>query len=55
MTSELLIQYRRHREQGHTHSGALNALARRFSLDLATAGRVIERAERDYARRSEAA
>ena len=46
MTSYLLTEYRRHLEQGHTHRGALKALARRFSLDLATAGRVIERAER---------
>ncbi len=56
--SYLLTEYRRHREQGHTHRGALKALARRFSLDLATAGRVIERAERDDAkpnRRSEGA
>ncbi len=47
--SYLLVEYRRHRAQGHSHNGALKALARRFNLDLATAGRVIERAEHDEA------
>ena len=49
-------EYLKHRDQGHSHNGALLALSRRFNMDKATVGRVIERAERDDAtNRSEAA
>ncbi len=44
--SDLLAEYLTHREQGHGHHAALKALARRFDLDPATVGRVIDRAER---------
>ena len=44
--SDMRSEYRKHREQGHGHHAALKALARRFDLDPATVGRVIDRAER---------
>jgi len=54
--SHLLAEYRKHRDQGHGHHAALKALARRFDLDPATVGRVVDRAQRDDAtNRSEAA
>jgi hypothetical protein len=45
----LLAEYLKHRDQGHGHHGALKALARRFTLDHATAARVIDRAQRTQA------
>jgi hypothetical protein len=47
VTTDLLIEYRKHREQGHGHHAALKALARRFNFDPATVGRVVTRAERE--------
>jgi len=47
MTSDLLIQYRRHLEQGKSHTGALKALSEHYGFDFPTARRVIERAERE--------
>jgi hypothetical protein len=44
--TDLLIEYRRHRDQGHGHWAACLALARRFDMDKATVSRVIGRAER---------
>ncbi len=52
----LLKEYLTHREQGHGHHAALLALARRFTMDKATVGRVVDRAQRDDAtNRAEAA
>jgi hypothetical protein len=48
--TDLLTEYRKHRDQGHTHWAACIALARRFDLDKLTVNRVIERAERAEAR-----
>jgi hypothetical protein len=45
--TDLLHEYRKHRDQGHTHWAACIALARRFDLDKDTVNRVIARAERD--------
>ena len=42
----LLNEYLTHLAQGHGHPAALQALSRRFDLDKATVGRVIERAQR---------
>ena len=44
--TDLLIQYLKHRAQGHGHHAALKALARRFDMDKTTVDRVIERAQR---------
>ncbi len=46
VSTDLLIAYRIHRDQGHGHHAALKALARRFDIDKETVSRVIERAER---------
>jgi hypothetical protein len=43
--TEMLIESRKHREQGHGHTGALKALGRRFNFDYATASRIITRAQ----------
>jgi hypothetical protein len=43
--TDLLIEYLKHRDQGHSHHAALLALARRFDMDKGTVGRVIERAQ----------
>ncbi len=45
--THMLAEYRRHREQGHSHTGALKAISRRFDFDIATAGRIIDRAEHE--------
>ncbi len=43
--SNILDEYRRHREQGHLHHDAVKAIARRFDLDRQTAARRIALAE----------
>lgn len=45
MTTDLLIEYDKHRGQGHRHWPACLALARRFAIDKATINRVIRRAQ----------
>ena len=49
MSTDLLREYLKHRDQGHGHWAACIALARRFDLDKHTVDRVIARAERAHA------
>jgi len=51
--TDMLSEYRKHREQGHTHWAACLALSRRFGFDKHTVHRVINRAEHAEAQAGE--